>query len=179
MSNETGRGNASVPVHYHQFHINDEDEPTGPDLEPGHNGLFRLTDGLTIIDTPGLHTGDVEVTVTLHKTEPAPDNGHWQEIVEVSAHSASGDLMIRGMTDDLDVQLPVLSFHRPGDYRLRIHARSRDTAIGLPPDQIAKWYLIQAWPVPSDEARVPRQTDGLPSPVCAPPSSPRPHRTSA
>jgi hypothetical protein len=162
MSDETGRGNASVPVHYHQFHINDEDEPTGPDLEPGHNGPVRIADGLTIV-IPGLHSGDVDVTVTLQETEPAPDNGNWQEIVEVSAHSASGDLMIRAMTDDLDAELPVLSFHRPGYYRLRLHARSRNTAIGLAPDQITEWYLIQAWPAPAHEAQVLRQTDGYSS----------------
>jgi hypothetical protein len=68
--------------------------------------------------------------------------------------------MIRAMTDDLDEELPVLSFHCPGYYRLRLHARSRDTDIGLPSDQITEWYLIQAWPAPSHEARVLRQADG-------------------
>jgi hypothetical protein len=36
MSDEVERGNASVPVQYHQFDISDEDGPTGPDLERGH-----------------------------------------------------------------------------------------------------------------------------------------------
>jgi MFS family permease len=44
---------------------------------------------------------------------------------EISAHSASGELMVRGIMDDLDDELPVLSFNGPGDYRLRIHARGR------------------------------------------------------
>ncbi|MGW0424689.1 hypothetical protein [Streptomyces sp. NPDC003015] len=64
------------------------------------------------------------------------------------------------MMDDLDEELPVLSFHRRGDYRLRVHARGRDTAIDLAPDQITEWYLIQAWPAPAGEARVLLQTDG-------------------
>jgi hypothetical protein len=61
--------------------------------------------------------------------------------------------------DDLDEELPVLSFHGPGDYRLPIHARGRDTAIDLAPEQITEWYLIQAWPAPAHKARVLRQTD--------------------
>lgn len=159
MSNETRCGNTSFPLHYQQSDISDEDGPTGPDLERRHNGLVQISDGLTCV-IPGLHTGDVDVTVTLYETEPAPDNGNWQEIVEVPAHSASGDLTVRGMTDDLDIELPVLSLHRPGYYRLRLHTRARNTAIGLAPHQITKWYLIQAWPNPSRKARVLRQTDG-------------------
>jgi hypothetical protein len=128
MSDEVERGHGHVPVQYYQFDISDEDGPTGPELERGHNGLVRVADGVTIVIT-GIHTGDVDVTVTLHETAPAPDNRDWQEIVEVSAHSASGDLRVRGMMDDLDEELPTLSFHGPGDYRLRVHARGRDTAI--------------------------------------------------
>ncbi|MFD3839183.1 hypothetical protein ACFWWC_23425 [Streptomyces sp. NPDC058642] len=143
MSNETKRGQGSVPVQYHQFDISDEDGPTGPDLNHGHNGLVRVADGITIVMT-GIHTGDVDVTVTLHQAEPAPDSGTWHEIAEVSAHSASGDLMVRGMMDDLDEELPVLSFNGPGHHRLRVHARGRDTAVDLSPDEITEWYLIQA-----------------------------------
>ncbi|RRR82655.1 hypothetical protein EHS43_16310 [Streptomyces sp. RP5T] len=61
--------------------------------------------------------------------------------------------------DDLDEELPVLSFTGPGDYRLRVHARGRDTAIDQAPDQITEWYLIQAWPAAAQPARVLRQTD--------------------
>ncbi|MFF3920549.1 hypothetical protein ACFYZB_45585 [Streptomyces sp. NPDC001852] len=35
---------------------------------------------------------------------------------------------VRGLMDDLDEELRVLSFDGPGDYRLRIHACGRDTA---------------------------------------------------
>lgn len=145
-------------MQYHQFDISDEGGPTGPDLDRGHNGLVRVADGVTIVMT-GVHTGGVEVTVALHATEPALDIGDWQEIVEVSAHSASGDLMVRGTMDDLDEELPTLSFHGPGHYRLRIHACGRDTAVDLAPDEITEWYFIQAWPAPAEEARALRQTD--------------------
>ncbi|MDN3028427.1 hypothetical protein [Streptomyces sp. S.PB5] len=116
----------------------------------------------------GIHTGDVDVTVTLHETEPAPDNGGWHEIVEVSAHSASGELMVRGMMDDLDEELPVLSFNGPGDYRLRVHARGRDTAVDLAPDEITERYLIQSWPAPAQEVTVLRRADAYGVSVRAP-----------
>jgi len=158
MSKEVERRSVTVPVQYHQFDISDEDGPTGPDLDRRHNGLVRAADGVTVVMT-GIHTGDVGVTVTLHRPEPPPGEEDWQEIVEISAHAPSGELMVRGMMDDLDEELPVLSFDGPGDYRLRIHARGRDTAVDLAPDEVTEWYLIQAWPSPSQEITVLRQTD--------------------
>jgi hypothetical protein len=147
-----------VPVEYHQFDISDEDGATGPDLDRAHNGLVRTADGVTIVNT-GIHTGEADVTVSLHEREPAPDEGDWQDVVEISTHSASGELMVRDMMADLEEELPVLSFNGPGDYRLRVHARGRDTAIDLAPDEVTEWYLIQAWPAPPREATALRLTD--------------------
>ncbi|MDG5808583.1 hypothetical protein P9869_39250 [Streptomyces ossamyceticus] len=63
------------------------------------------------------------------------------------------------MMDDLDEDLPVLSFNGPGTYRLRVHARGRDTAIDLAPKDVTEWYLIQAWPAPPQDPTVLCQTD--------------------
>ncbi|MFE6410083.1 hypothetical protein ACFVOR_24480 [Streptomyces sp. NPDC057837] len=151
MSDEVERANGLVPVQYHQFEIRDEEEHLGgARRERGHDGLVDVTHGAVTVLT-GIHTGDVDVTVALHASRPRPDSGDWQEIVEVSAHSASGDLMVRGLMDDLDEELPVLSFRGPGDYRLRIYARGRDTAFDLAPDEVTEWYLIQAWPAPPNK----------------------------
>jgi hypothetical protein len=158
MSDEVEQGNGLVPVQYHQFEISDEDGPAATDLEREHNGLVRVADGAITVMT-GIHTGDVDLTVTLHAAQPTPDSGAWQEIVEISAHSASGELMVRAIMDDLDEELPALSFNGPGDYRLRIHARGRDTAVDLAPDEVTEWYLIQAWPAPAQEVTVLRQSD--------------------
>jgi hypothetical protein len=152
------RAGGLVPVQYHQFNISDEDGSAGSDLPPDHNGLVRVTDGVVTVLT-GIHTGTVHVTVARHESEPAPDDGDWQECVEISAHSASGDLMVRGLMDDLDEELPVLSFDGPGDYRLRIHARGRDTAVDLAPDEVTEWYLIQVWPACVGPATVLRLRD--------------------
>ncbi|MEU7061999.1 hypothetical protein [Streptomyces sp. NPDC046197] len=128
-------------MQYHQFQISDEAGPAGPDVPYTHNGLVELQDGITTVHT-GIHTGDVAVTISLHTDTPQRGDAEWDEIVEVSLHSASGDLMVRGLMDDLDEELPALSFDGPGHYRLRIHARGRDTAIDLAPDEITEYYFI-------------------------------------
>lgn len=140
-------------MHYHQFDVSDEGGATGPDLARGHNGLVRVTDGIITVMT-GIHTGEVGVTVALSHSEHSPDTGDWQEIVEISAHAASGELMVRGIMADLDEELPVLSFNGPGDYRLRVHARGRDSAVDMAPDEITEWYLIQVWPASAQDPRV-------------------------
>ncbi|MEU9575558.1 hypothetical protein AB0D62_38180 [Streptomyces massasporeus] len=158
MSRQVAYGSGLVPVAYHQFLISDEDGPAAADLSAAHNGLIEVTDGEIAVLT-GVSNGDVDVTVTLHETEPVPNGEDWQEIVEISAHSASGGLMVRAMMDDLDEELPVLSFNGPGDYRLRVHARGRDTAVDLTPEEVTEWYLIQAWPASQQDVAVLRQRD--------------------
>ncbi|WP_333760790.1 hypothetical protein [Streptomyces sp. IBSBF 2390] len=158
MSDQAGHGRGPVPVQYHQFQISDEDGPAGPDLPREHNGLIEVQDGIATVHT-GIHTGDVDVTVTLHPRAPDTHDTGWDEIVEVSLHSVSGGLMVRGLMDDLDEELPVLSLDGPGDYRLRIHARGRDTATDLAPDEITEWYLIRVWSAPAQDAAALRQTD--------------------
>ncbi|GGO99117.1 hypothetical protein [Wenjunlia tyrosinilytica] len=147
MNEPNEQGRAAVSAAYHQFLIRDDEGSLGPDLPAHHNGLVHLQDGEGYVHT-GIHSGDVEVTVTMHRTEPAPDPGPWQEIVEISLNSASGQMEVRNMMTDMEEELPALSFDGPGHYRVRIHARGRDTAVDLTPEQITEWYLIQAWPAP-------------------------------
>ncbi|WP_159046409.1 hypothetical protein [Streptomyces sp. MMG1121] len=158
MSGQPEQVHGPVPVQYHQFRISDEAGPAGPDLPSNSNGLVAVQDGVVAVLT-GIHTGDVDVTVALHSEAPGPGDGAWEEIVEVSLHSAAGDLVIRGLMSDLEEELPTLSFNGPGVYRLRIHARGRDSAIDDAPDEITEWYLIQVWAAPFGDVAVLRQTD--------------------
>ncbi|MDX2937000.1 hypothetical protein [Streptomyces ipomoeae] len=64
------------------------------------------------------------------------------------------------MMADIEEELPVLSFNGPGEYRLRVHARGRDTAVDLAPDEVTEWYLIQAWSAPAHDVTVLRHSDG-------------------
>lgn len=144
MSRQVTHARGLVQVAYHQFLITDEDGPAAA------GEIAVLT---------GVSNGDVEATVTLHEAVPVPGDKDWQEIVEVSAHSASGELMVRAMMDDSDEELPVLSFNGPGDYRLRIHASGCDTAVDLTPEEVTEWYCIQAWPDSPRDVAVLRQRD--------------------
>ncbi|MET7382805.1 hypothetical protein ABZT08_29050 [Streptomyces sp. NPDC005526] len=158
MSDQAEQARGAVPVQYHQFRISDEAGPAGPDLPGSRTGLVEVEDGIVAVLT-GIHTGEVDVTVARHFDAPEPDGGDWQEIVEVSLHSASGELMVRGLMSDLEEELPTLAFNGPGDYRLRIHARGRDTAIDEAPEEITEWYLLQVWPAPAQNTAVLRRTD--------------------
>ncbi|WP_329343829.1 hypothetical protein OG866_44450 [Streptomyces sp. NBC_00663] len=47
-----------------------EADPFGDDLERGHSGLVRVTDGAIAV-MPGIHSGDVAVTVANGNIVPA------------------------------------------------------------------------------------------------------------
>lgn len=77
MSDQAEQGRGLVPVQYHQFQINDEDGPTGPDLPRDHNRLIELQDHIATV-----HTGDVDATVTLHtdtSSPGTPSGTRWSE----------------------------------------------------------------------------------------------------
>ncbi|MEU8470414.1 hypothetical protein AB0F30_21285 [Streptomyces sp. NPDC029006] len=82
-------------MQYHQFKVSDEAGPAGFDLPRTHNGLVEVQDGIVTVLT-GIHTGDVDVTVTLRTGIPGIGSARWEEIVEVSLHSESGESMVRG-----------------------------------------------------------------------------------
>ncbi|MGW1894209.1 hypothetical protein ACWCP6_28800 [Streptomyces sp. NPDC002004] len=148
-----------VPVAYHQFHVTDPEGSVSPEeTDPSDTGLVSISDGQIEIST-GIHTGDVEVMAAAYRSEAAPDAGDWQEIVEVSVHSPSGELLVSALMADLDEELPSLAVSGPGNYRLRVHARGRDTAIDLTRDEITEWYLLQCWPAPPSEPLTFRATD--------------------
>ncbi|QNP68173.1 hypothetical protein IAG44_00950 [Streptomyces roseirectus] len=145
------RRSGSVPVQYHQFDIKDEAGPVGPELGWGEAGFVVVMDGVIVVVT-GVHTGSVEVEVALYEAEPGVGDGVWEEVVEISACSVSGDLQVRGMMDDLDEELPVLAFRGAGEYRLRVHARGREDG-----GDLDEGYLVQVWPAPVRAVAVPRQ----------------------
>ncbi|KAB1143435.1 hypothetical protein F7R91_24945 [Streptomyces luteolifulvus] len=147
MSDLVHTGSGPVRVDYHHYLVYDPEAPvTEDELDVSHNGLIALSDGQVEIQT-GIHSGNAQVTVAAHRTTPDADPGPWQEIVEVSVHTPSGELLIGALMDDMEEELPSLAASGPGDYRLRVHARGRDTAVDLTTREITEHYLIQGWPV--------------------------------
>ncbi|MGV9758547.1 hypothetical protein ACWDUC_22315, partial [Streptomyces tricolor] len=117
-----------------------------------------ITAGDATVHT-GIHTGDVDVTVTAHRQPPPPDAGEWEEIAEISLHSPTGTLQVTPLMTDLDKDLPNIAAAGPGTYRLRVHARGRDQAVDLIPHTITEHYLLQCWPQPPAPAQLLRATD--------------------
>ncbi|MET7457047.1 hypothetical protein ABZT03_35220 [Streptomyces sp. NPDC005574] len=127
------------------------------DLGATHNGLVSVTGGAAEVMT-WIHTGDVRVTVEPHSQRPEIDPG-WEEIVEISCDSPSGELLVTPLMDD-PADLPSLASQGPGTYRLRIYARGRDAAVNhTEPDDVAETYLIQSWPAAHQDALLVKATD--------------------
>ena len=138
------------------------------DLDATHNGLVSAAGGAIEVTT-GIHTGNVEVTVEPHsqRPDPAPD---WEEIAEISCHSPSGEVLVTPLMDD-PADLPSLASQGPGRYRLRVHARGRDTAVDeTMVGDVLESYLIQSWLAPHQEALLVQATDAYGAEVRAQPA---------
>ncbi|MET7334387.1 hypothetical protein [Nonomuraea sp. NPDC005650] len=137
---------SSVHLSYHQIQLRELDE-AGPEFPARFdNGLIAVAeegDGATILT--GIALGLVDVEVQLADEPPVLDLDSWEEIVEVSIESTTGSLIVCGLDGDLP-NLPNLAHQGEGFYRLRVHARGRDTK----PDGVAsipvEHYLIISWP---------------------------------
>ncbi|MEU3961887.1 hypothetical protein AB0F42_19015 [Streptomyces buecherae] len=135
-----------IRVDHNQYLIYDATGPvTTDERDTTADGLTTLRDGQLAIQT-GIHSGDIHATIQPHTHQPEPAPGDWDEIIEISLHSPSGELLLGATMHDLDEELASLATSGPGPYRLRIHARGRDTAVDLTPDDITEHYTIQAWP---------------------------------
>ncbi|MEU1393823.1 MULTISPECIES: hypothetical protein [unclassified Nonomuraea] len=154
---------ANVHLSYHQIQLRDPEEGGPAPVEGYGNGLIVVDDepdGATIFT--GIAIGVVDVEVQLTDEPPGIDLDNWEEIVEVSIESTSGSLIVCGLDGDLP-DLPNLAHHGEGFYRLRVHARGRDTD----PDGTAstplpfEHYLIIAWPAPYAPELAFKHTDAI------------------
>ncbi|MFJ3446593.1 hypothetical protein ACIPM2_36415 [Streptomyces sp. NPDC086081] len=168
MNEPAPTGTALVQAEYHLFHITDPQGPVAADLEAGRTGLVSA-DGGAIEVVTGVHTGDVRVTVETYAQAPDPAPG-WEEIAEISCHSSSGQLLVTSSMDE-PAQLPSLAFQGPGLYRLRVHARGRDSAVDQTTvDEVVESYLIQSWPAAHQDASLVKATDAYGAQVRAQPA---------
>ncbi|MET7853093.1 hypothetical protein ABZU45_31775 [Streptomyces avermitilis] len=174
MSDLVHTASGRVRVDYHHFLVLDPQGPVSEkELDLSHTGLIALSDGQAEIHA-GIHSGYAGVTVATHLGAPDADSGPWQEIVEVSVHAPSGELLVSALMDDMEEELPSLAAAGPGEYRLRVHARGRDIAVDLTTQDITEHYLIQSWPAPSAPLQLLRTSDnyGAQQRSAAAPSTP-------
>jgi hypothetical protein len=120
--------------------------PTPPDYT---NGLVNLFPGAAAVIT-GTDTGHVGLTLEFYETAPSLTTDGWDEVADFTLWAHDGILRIVETVDRPD-PYPLLAFHGPGGYRIRLHARGRDAAYDLAPDTPIEHHLIQVWPTTGDE----------------------------
>ncbi|MGI5506439.1 hypothetical protein [Lentzea sp. CA-135723] len=155
-----------VQVEHHMLVLRDTQATAYPDLPPG-NGLAGVADGVLVVFT-GVAHGPVSLTIHVREQPPAElDEHRWDEIVELSTIAAA-DMS----TDTTD--LPALTSFGAGTYRLRVHARGRDTAPDATAADSAEECLVISWPQRSAPEVVHKQTDSYGEQVRSSRSAPGP-----
>ncbi|KRV47239.1 hypothetical protein AQ490_07105 [Wenjunlia vitaminophila] len=155
----------------HSYHV----LPHGPELDiealidtyPDGNRLVAAApDGTSLTVAPGTEWGEIEVTVSVHEREPAPDLGPWEEVEEVSLlippPAGALELLPIGQMDSDSVISPELpAATAPTWWRLRVHAAGRDAAHGMwcvffphSREPVVERHLHTAWPAPRSAAEV-------------------------
>ncbi|MEU8893400.1 hypothetical protein [Streptomyces sp. NPDC048442] len=140
-----------VWVEYRQFYLADPELGTDlvPPVDAAVNGVLAVADDAALILT-GLHTGNVHVTVQTEATDPGTAPGTWEYIAETTLTSTTGTLVVHGYEDGPLDDLPSLTPHGPGTYRLRLHNHGRAHAYALdttgPDEDSGEHYHLQTWP---------------------------------
>lgn len=141
-----------VEVDYHQFVLGEGGSPEATqDLTEATCLIFEPRVSEAAILT-GCASGSVLVEVEALRSAPEQVDDRWQDVAEVSLRVGHAPLRARGWggtgpsTDRLDAA-------GPGTYRVRVHARGRDTD----PDGVAfepvEEFLLQAWPAAHEPPR--------------------------
>src|SRR5947209_4852588 len=92
------------------------------------NGLIAVQPGAAVVFT-GIHTGVVTAWVDPRSEPPAEvDMTGWHEVVEVSMQAPTGRVAVASPEAE-PPDLPSLTTAGPGSYRVRVHARGRDTEV--------------------------------------------------
>ncbi|MFI0773081.1 hypothetical protein ACH4TQ_50990 [Streptomyces sp. NPDC021218] len=134
------------------------DQPAAGDLLGG-NGLIRVSHDHThaTIHT-GATYGDTDITVHTFDSTPPLHTEDWDDVVEVSLIIQGAILYLQSPEDDAEditeITLP-REIEEPQWWRVRIHARGRDTARALDVTSAEdgdplEQHLLQMWPAPQD-----------------------------
>jgi hypothetical protein len=119
-------------------------------LSETYDGLIAATAGLAIVST-GTQSGWVAVRMAVVDAAPVLDADGWDEVAEVSLSAVPDSPGLSVISDGTGPdELAALTPAGAGSYRVRVHARGRDT--GAAADVVAgapvEEHLIQVWPAP-------------------------------
>ncbi|MFF1487644.1 hypothetical protein ACIGZH_23535 [Streptomyces sp. NPDC058319] len=169
---EPAPSSSTVRVDYHTFELTDSDRRTRMGFDTS-NGLIFSQPGQAVICT-GINAGRVNVSVQARRHPPSHvDADDWDEVVDHTVTTATGVLRVTSVFNDAP-DLPPLSAHGPGTYRLRVHARRRDTAPDGASDDAVEDYLLVAWPAEAQPEEIHKQTDRYGAELRAVPGRPAP-----
>lgn len=122
-------------------------------MKPGDhtNGMVVLCDGGIAVLT-GTAMGAVGLRVELYDEAPPLRTDGWDEVVEFTAWSSEGELRILESSGfGPPEHFPVLATRGEGGYRIRVHAKDRDSAFDRTAFEPLEHHLILAWPTDGDE----------------------------
>jgi hypothetical protein len=155
------RYSGQVQVYEFQYYLRDSRQAPRPPYRENTTGLVKLAADGGIHVIAGTSTGSIQLTIELHSMPPATvDWEDWEEIVEVSYHTAVGDTQARGSCGLApDPGLPVLSFLGPGNYRIRVHALGRDDPRNQNPFTTVERHHLAVWPGPMAKTVIHQATD--------------------
>lgn len=133
-----------VEVDHDQFVVSNDDTDT---LDVQAKGtLIEVGPGFLATYT-GVSYGPARVMVQVWQAEPAAEYDDW-EVVEESVITASGAVGVRSMEGRPSEGLQPIA---AGSYRVRAHARGRDTSTSQEVTEPVEDYLFQFWPTPLDD----------------------------
>lgn len=141
-----------VEVHDHRFALaGDPNGITAADFTA--NGLVTAIDGGVVIRT-GVEEGQVRCAlIVLAEPELEPELNVWDEVVDISWHTATGDATLPLTRRPGSRHEHVGTPPWPGDYRLRVYATGRDDD--------SESYRLVIWQEPASAEVVHRRTDRL------------------
>ena len=146
-------------VHYGQAYVLSPDcgDVLPDDAYVGQrNGLCGAGVKGALFLTTGLHTGYVQLTVTVHDTLP-PVQEDWDEIVEASCTFASVPVVLQNWDGEVVCELPLAE----GTYRVRYSAKGFGEAPesgGEIDEEPVERYALAFWPATAESDKVIKQT---------------------
>lgn len=153
------RYSGTVHVHEGQYYISDGDQSPYPPYREPPTGLVALAVGGGLRISSGTNTGRVQLVIDLRTDEPAVPLADWDEIVDVSYTSVTGNTRLYTFGGAPTPELPLLSHAGPGEYRLRFHARHRDDPRNASPLTTVEEHEITVWPGPAGPTVIHKATD--------------------
>ncbi|UBU14106.1 hypothetical protein [Nonomuraea gerenzanensis] len=145
----------AVEVDYSQTYLVDEGCDAGgfEDVPSPPVGVIRVEKGSALLIV-GPQWGPVEFTVAVADRDPGADLDGYEDIVEISYESPSGQLSLQEWGGGRTHRLPPLPAG-PGTYRLRYHIRGMDEEVAV---EIGDHYFLQIWPEPPHDPTVVKST---------------------